>query len=78
MKLSVCLLLAASLVLTWPLVTSAQATPAVPAQPEAAAQNKKTAGQPVSPKKRAAASKRKRTVASRNQGDATPHTQASA
>ena len=78
MKLSVCLLLAASLVLTWPLVASAQATPAAPAQPEAAAQNKKTAGQPVSPKKRAAAAKRRRTVATRNQDVATPHTQAPA
>jgi uncharacterized protein (TIGR03437 family) len=78
MKLSVCLLLAASLVLTWPLVASAQATPAAPAQPEAAAQNKKTADQPVSPKKRAAAAKRRRTVATRNQDVATPHTQAPA
>jgi len=77
MKLSVCLLLAGSLVWTWPVAASEQAAPAVPGQPGASAQNKKTAGQPVGPKKRAASAKRKRTAATaRNQGVAAPHNQA--
>ena len=79
MKLSVCLLLAGSLVWTWPVAASEQAAPAVPGQPGASAQNKKTAGQPVGPKKRAASAKRKRTAATaRNQGVAAPHNQAPA
>lgn len=79
MKLSAFLLLAGSLVLTWPLAASEQAAPATPGQPGSSTQNEKTAGQQVAAKKRAAAAKRKRAAAAaRNQGVTIPNNQAPA